>query len=139
MSAIGTTLPSQVVSFLRANPKVDYVAFTFGDMTLGLSTALKSAGLLPRVKVVTQHASEANLQDVADGTEAVNLPEPDLQIGWYMVDAAIRAFEKAPIPNNQYEYVPENFVTKANLKSVTAPYVSDPNYQAEFLKLWHIK
>ena len=136
--AIGTTLPSQVVSFLRANPKVDYAAFTFGDMTLGLSTAMKAAGLFPRVQVVTQHASEANLQDVADGTEAVNLPEPDLQIGWYMVDAAIRAIEKAPIPNSQYEYVPENFVTKSNLKSVTAPYVSDPNYKAEFLKLWHI-
>ncbi|MHB1953598.1 MAG: sugar ABC transporter substrate-binding protein [Sulfobacillus sp.] len=137
-SAIGTTLPAQVVSYLRANPKVDYVVFSFGDMTLGLSTAMKAAGLFPRVQVVTQHASEANFQDIADGTEAMNLPEPDLQIGWYMVDAAIRAIEKAPIPNSQYKYVPENYVTKANLKSVTAPYVSDPNYKAEFLKLWHI-
>jgi ribose transport system substrate-binding protein len=138
VTSIGTTLPSQVVSYLRANPKVKYVAFTFGDMTLGLSTALKAAGLTSKVQVVTQHASKANFQDIANGSEAVNLPEPDLQIGWYMVDAAIRAFEKVPVPNDQYKYVPENFITKANLKSVTAPYVSDPNYKAEFLKLWKL-
>jgi ribose transport system substrate-binding protein len=138
VTSIGTTLPAQVVSYLRAHPSVNYVAFTFGDMTLGLSTALKAAGLSSKVKVVTQHASKANLQDIADGSEAVNLPEPDLQIGWYMVDAAIRALEKAPVPNNQYEYVPENFITKANLKSVNAPYVSDPNYKSEFLRLWKL-
>lgn len=138
VNSIGSTLPSQVVSYLRAHPSVNYVAFTFGDMTLGLSTAMKSAGLTSKVKVVTQHASKANFQDVANGSEAVNLPEPDLQIGWYMVDAALRFLEKVSVPNNQYKYVPENFITKANLKSVTAPYVSDPNYKSEFLKLWGI-
>ena len=139
VTSIGSTLPAQVVSYLRAHPTVNYVAFTFGDMTLGLSTALKAAGLTSKVKVVTQHASKANLQDIANGSEAVNLPEPDLQIGWYMVDAAIRFMEKVPVPNNQYEHVPSNFITKANLKSVTAPYVSDPNYKTEFLKLWKLK
>lgn len=139
VTSIGTTLPSQVVNYLRAHPSVNYVAFTFGDMTLGLATAMKAAGLSSKVKVVTQHASAADLQDVKSGAQAVNLPEPDLQIGWYMVDAAIRFVEHAPMPNGAYEHIPTNFLTKANLKSVTAPYVSDPNYVSEFLKLWHLK
>ncbi|MCU1461710.1 MAG: hypothetical protein JWO37_1785 [Acidimicrobiales bacterium] len=139
-SSISTTLPGEIVSYLRAHPSVTYVVTAFGDMTLGLPAALQAAGLTSKVKVVTQHASKANLKNIQDGTEAMNLPEQGIESGWMMVDAVVRAFAKAQIPEKQYETTTGNYVTKANVSTVsTDHYIAVTDYQAQFARLWLVK
>ena len=40
---IGTKTPQSVVSTFQRDPKLNYAIFSFGDMTIGLQAALKSA------------------------------------------------------------------------------------------------
>ena len=138
-SSISTTLPGEIVSNLQAHPSVNYVVTAFGDMTLGLPAAMQAAGLTSKVKVVTQHASKANLQDIKDGTEAMNVPEAGFEAGWMMVDAAVRALQKAPIPEEQYATTQGNYITKANVDTVTGEhYIAVKDHAAQFSKLWKV-
>jgi ABC-type sugar transport system substrate-binding protein len=146
VSSIGTTFPAQAVSYLQAHPSVNYIVPSFGDLTLGLAAALKAAGLSSKVKVLTQSLSAAGLKDIQDGGEAMNLPEPDIQIGWTIMDALVRKFEQAPLPQSEYANLPALYVTKSNAsvpagELATDPegFVSVPTYKSQFEALWHLK
>jgi ribose transport system substrate-binding protein len=138
-TAIGTTLPSEVVSYLRAHPSVNYAAFAYGDMTIGLASALQQANLSDRVKVATQSGAPSNYEDIAAGTEAVNVPESSTQMGFIVADALARTFMKLKLPQNQYAVVQHNFVVKSNVqKPPTLPYTAVPNFEQQFYKLWKV-
>jgi ribose transport system substrate-binding protein len=134
-ASVGTTLPAQIVSYLQSHPSVNYVMMTYGDMSIGVPSALAAAGLSSKVKLVTQSGS---LQQVADGQQAVNTPEPDQMIGWMMMDAAVRALSGQPVNESQYAVLPGNYITKANVGNPSVPYGAVPNFAAQFLKLWHV-
>jgi ABC-type sugar transport system substrate-binding protein len=134
-TSMGTTLPSQIVNYLQAHPSINYVLATYGDMTIGLPQALSAAGLRGRVKVLSQSGS---LQQIKDGTEAVNTPEADTLIGWLMVDAAARAMVGDPVNESNYAVLPRNFVIQSNVGNPSVPYGAVPNFQAQFLKLWGV-
>jgi ABC-type sugar transport system substrate-binding protein len=135
-TSIGTTLPSQIVQYLQAHPNVNYVLATYGDMTIGLPQALAAAHLSGKVKVVSQSGS---LQQLTAGQEAVNVPESDSMIGWLMVDAAARAMLGDPVTEAYYQVLPHNFVTKANVGNPSVPYGAVPDFESQFLTLWHLK
>ena len=42
---IGTNLPGQIVSYMRANPDTNYVALAFSDLAIGVPGALADAGI----------------------------------------------------------------------------------------------
>ena len=63
---LGTTLPSNVVSSLQRDSEVDYIAFAFGDMTLGVTAALQAANLTDQVKIIGETPSAANVQALRD-------------------------------------------------------------------------
>src|SRR5439155_630513 len=42
---VGTKTPQSVVSTFQRDPKLGYAIFSFGDLTIGVDAALKSAGL----------------------------------------------------------------------------------------------
>ena len=46
-------MPAKVIAYLQAHPETDYVWGAFGNLTLGVPQAIKTAGLSEKVKVVT--------------------------------------------------------------------------------------
>jgi ribose transport system substrate-binding protein len=137
--AIGTTLPAQIVSYLRSHPSVNYIVPTFGDLTIGLPAALASAGLTDKVKVATQ---SGELTQVAAGQQAMMVPEPDLYLGWLQTDAAVRAIMGVSLNPASYATLPSYYITKSNVPPQSQLFngyaAIIPNFQAQFKKLWKL-
>jgi ABC-type sugar transport system substrate-binding protein len=65
---VGGKVPAAVASKLQSNSKINYVFNTFGSLPAGMTAALKSAGLLDKVKVYGQDFSKFDLDEIAAGT-----------------------------------------------------------------------
>lgn len=141
-TTIGSTLPGTIVSYLQAHPTVNYVVATYGDMTLGLSTALASAGLASRVKVITQTGDQANLANLVNGTEFADVENDSAEAGWLMIDALARMFAKVPVAQQADNLGQALIVIKANVGNPNVAaypvFTTSPGYQSQFLKLWHV-
>lgn len=140
---VGTALPAAIVSALQRDPSINYLAFSFGDMALGVANALKGAGLqkiLPHM-VSFGSASPSNLNDIIKGnfgaTSAWSIPFN----GWQAMDTFARIFNGDKIPATMPSL--EGMVVTA--KTAKSQYKGDTfwdfagpvNYPAQFKKLWH--
>ena len=87
---IGTTIPSTLVTYLRAHPSVNYVTVPFDDYTPGIPEALQSAGLASKVKLVGSAADESSQKEVAAGQIFASAATATQANAWLMIDAAVR-------------------------------------------------
>ena len=87
---IGGTIPASIVSKLQANPDVNYVYYSFGDLPGGVTAALQSAGLDKKVTQFGQDFSTIDLDEIAAGTMGPWAADPKGYAGWLMTDAAAR-------------------------------------------------
>jgi ribose transport system substrate-binding protein len=136
---VGTKLPAEVVSELQSNPNIKYAAFAFGDMTLGVSAALKAAGV--SAKLYGYGAAEpTNVQNIAAGTEdgegGYGIPYG----GYRAMDAFARDFEGMSTAIDTSAPNPGTLYTPANAKTVTgwSNMAVAPNMPQQFYKLWHV-
>jgi ribose transport system substrate-binding protein len=135
---VGTKIPANAVSNLQRDPKLDYLAFAFGDMSNGVPAALKAAGL--NAKIIGYGAgSPSNLANVAKGIEAAETAYSIPYGGWRALDAFARKFVGDDPSIDTTSVNPGQIFTKANAPSGTSwDYSVAPDYQAEFKKLWHV-
>jgi ribose transport system substrate-binding protein len=87
---IGGTIPASIVSKLQANPDVNYVYYSFGDLPGGVTAALQSAGLDKKVTQYGQDFSTIDLDEIVAGTMGPWAADPKGYAAWLMVDAAAR-------------------------------------------------
>jgi ribose transport system substrate-binding protein len=138
VSDIGTGIPGQIANYIRSHPNISWVVPSFGDLTLGVPEALAAAGVSSHVQMVSQTGGVQNFKNVANGTEAANVPEDEGLMGWLAMDAAIRAVEHAHINPASYAVLPRNYLDKANIGDPSKPYTAIAKYRAAFLRLWHV-
>jgi ribose transport system substrate-binding protein len=132
---IGTTAPSKEVAAIEANPSINYVWFTFGDLALGFDSALHAAGIQNRVKVTSASADDETMAAVRSGTEAMTVDNSYLVNGWNIFDAALRYLETGkPVETG---YTPFQIYTKSNVPSSNEPIVP-ANYVQLFSSAWHV-
>jgi ABC-type sugar transport system substrate-binding protein len=140
-TAVGTTLPSQVVSFLRANPSVNYLYFDFTDAVAGVPAALKAAGIENQAKILTTNLTPAQAQYIKDGEmwTAAALPWPETL--WADFNVILHANMNLPTAAAAAIKLPRMIVVKKNLPSYNGqnyfPLVE--NYQSIFKKAWHVQ
>jgi ABC-type sugar transport system substrate-binding protein len=137
-TGIGTTIPGAIVNYLQRNPSVDYAGVIAGDAMAGVPEALAAAGL-ERVKIVTRIADTINFKDIAEGKEAAAVTEETIETGWRSVDAIARVLTHGQLsPCCQDPVGTLHVVTRDDLPVDTSkPYVV-PDYQAPFLRAWHV-
>lgn len=141
-SAIGSTLPNQVVGYVSAHPSVKYVITAFSDMTAGMPQALQAAGLSGKVKLLTLDDSPALAAMLTNGQVGATIQQPWETTTWLALDYFMRVFthQSTDVDLAANEKLPLWVVTKSNLPagSSTAkqPVVAD--YQAQFERLWGI-
>jgi hypothetical protein len=138
-TGVGTTDPGQVVSYLEANPNVNYIAFDIGDDIVGVPQALAAAGLASRVKIETRISDVVNFQDITAGTETMAVTEETSELGWRMDDAMARWFLHDPLsPCCRTPIATIHVITSADLPAnVNVPYTV-PGYVKDFLKAWRL-
>lgn len=137
-STIGTTLPSRVKSELQRDPSINYVVFGLGDMAIGVTQALKSAGF--DAKVISQEGTSAALKEIKSGTAyQVVVPEPIPVTAWSWVDVLVRHFDGDQLPVESYQTEPRQFLTQDTIDNPDQTYPGVENYREQYLKLWRVQ
>jgi ribose transport system substrate-binding protein len=88
---IAGEVPAAVVAKVQADPTINYIHFTFGDLPAGVKEALDAAGLLSQVKLTgVDFSVSLGLQGIIDGTHAAWTANPKPYAMWLIIDAFAR-------------------------------------------------
>lgn len=128
-------LISTVVSTLQSDPKLGYVVFDDGDFAIGITSALKAAGL-GRVKVAGQILDSVGAAALRNGSESAWMGWNGYYQGYAAVDMALRWIEKAPLTSND-ALSPTQLLTKGNIGS-TSEWAEPGDALQQFEKLWKV-
>lgn len=135
--SMGTDLPQRLVAYLQANPDVNAVALAYGDMAVGVPTALRDAGLADRVIVVTDTPDPTVAQYIKDNNvviAATGYPGPEMM--WRAIDITLRHLNGEDISASAEAPLPQWIMTSETIPSTTDSFPLVEDYQAEFRKLW---
>jgi ribose transport system substrate-binding protein len=128
---------SQLVSALRSNPSANYLVFDDGPFADGITSALSSAGLNGKVKVIGEAADQAGIAALKNGSEAQWTGfDPGYQ-AYEDMDIAFRDAEGMTIPVDLEAQQPTQLLTKDTIGSTTN-WSAPTDAQAQFLKLWQL-
>jgi len=132
--ATGSLVPA-VVAALRKDPSIKYLVSTDGAFLVGISTALKAAGL-DGIKIVGGSPDINNLTALKSGDQAAWTGAAENQSGWVALDIIGRTVLKMPVAPVDGGRVTQVF-TQDNVGVPSATGMSEPaDYQAQYLKLW---
>lgn len=137
VAQLGPAIPPAVTAALQADRDVRYVVMGFADMALGVSDALKAAGLRDRVKIVIQNISQATIPQVQSGDIVASYPAPSREIFFRIADTLARIFVGQSIKPDLNSPYPNMWFTSANVRTDpmgTPALVA--NYEKQYKKLW---
>jgi ribose transport system substrate-binding protein len=144
---IGTTLPGKVVSALQQHPETNYIVFTSGDFSVGVSSAVQAAGF-NNVKIIGETPVQANLDGLRSGRglDEAWIGTSNTVIGWRLVDSAVRYFNgdkiaspvaTGPDDTSAAAWPVPAILTKGNAPQ-SANFVQPDSYRQLFANLWHL-
>lgn len=142
LADIGTNLPTAVVSALQRDPELKYVAFGFGDMTIGLEPALLAAGIEDQATITGQMPGAESIQTLRDGANGAWIAHISAESGWRAVDAFARAF--VGDDPTIVEGVPAmQILTKGNVADANYTddgyWVPSADLKEQFLSMWNVQ
>jgi ribose transport system substrate-binding protein len=134
---IGTSLPSQLVGYLRAHPDINYLANGVDSMATGLPAALASAGLTGKVKFIGQTGDPLNKNYTAEGIQAADVPFAAYESLYRLVDILARYFAGSTA-DTQPTPLPIHIYTKQNLQGTNLNAILPlvPNLVSQYHMLW---
>lgn len=135
-SDIGTKIPSQVVSAVQTDPSINFAVMGAGDFTVGVSGALRTAGI-SGVKIVGEVPNLANIRNLIDGSEDMWVGFPIRGSGWKSIDALARFFSNEPVQIATTAATPFQILTKSNVAK-PAEMTEVERYQDYFKELWQV-
>jgi ribose transport system substrate-binding protein len=136
LTAIGKDVPDRVVSYLRAHPDVNYVAYSLGALNVGVPAALRQAGLANKVKLIVNVGDAENYQYIASGQTHAAMAFSNIDQTWVWADALARLFTGQPIDVDRKAQLPYMLITKDNLISTGSEFPLVKDYQEQWKKLW---
>jgi ribose transport system substrate-binding protein len=134
-SALGGGEQALVVSALRSNPSYKYVFYDDGDFAIGINSALSAAGLTG-IKIGGSDFQPEQAKALAAGTQSVWTGENLINIGYSVVDIALRWVEGMPMTEAANPQ-PTQLLTKDNIGSQTI-YEQPAGALDQWKKLWQV-
>jgi len=135
------TVPAKVVAYLQAHPETDYVWAAFGNLSLGVPQAIKTAGLAEKVKVVSMNGIEpAEAEALKKGElQAFNVGAQG-EYGTAWADAIIRIAEGMKLPQKHYEEIPQSWLCRPETAEECAEWETfPPEILEDYYELWGVK
>ena len=137
--------PSQIVTYLKAHPDINYVYLSFQDLDNGVASALKSAGLADKVKIIGTEGQTAQFKAMITGTETAWSVLPEPYVMWTVVDWMARQSEgvldqaalDATASGVQF-MVDTPAAARQQLAENGGTWPGPKNYEAQFKALWHV-
>jgi ribose transport system substrate-binding protein len=137
-SEVQSQIPSETVNDIRTKPEIDSVLTGYDPVAVFQIPALKSAGLLEKVKLYSEYGDAQNLEFIRNGEQEATVAVPYEWSGWAAVDEMLRAIAEQPLVN---ENIPFSLITKeVNLPPAGEAFTGkEANYEAEYKKLWGVE
>ena len=137
----GGQVPAKVVAYLQSHPETNYVLAGFGNLSLGVPQALKTAGLAEKVKLVGMSGIEAS-ELAALAKEEIKAyyvsAQGEFATGW--ADAIARESEGLPLPQKAYESLPQGWLCKPETAEECKEWELFPaSMQEKWEELWHVE
>lgn len=138
---LGPNLPSKVVSYVRANPDINYLFMDFANEVDGVPAALERAGLQDRVKIVTIDIQSTQAAYMKAGQNLIaTAANPWPEILWTEAGIIFAADQGADVEAAKSVKLPVMTLDKSNLidSKGEAYFPLVENYQAIFKKAWKV-
>jgi len=137
-TSFGTTLPNDVVAYLKTHPTVNYVVPDESAMNIGLPQALASAGLADKVKITSRYPSQTTAQYLKQGSMDSLLMYQMTDASWQMIDPLARYFAGQSVKPSEVAS-PMWYLTPKTITKITYPYFLIQHYQTKYEQLWGVK
>jgi ribose transport system substrate-binding protein len=146
LADIGIKTPGAVTSLVQKSPDTHYLVFTLGDLSNGVSKALRAAGMQPsKYKLAGGVPTQEDLTALKNGDTGAWTAFAAPVMGWRIMDIFARHFAGDSVkPVDDSPLLPTQLLTKDNINTaVTDPsamnwYVGVADYKDQFKKLWHV-
>lgn len=139
LSDVGIGVPGKIVAYILAHPHLKYLAFALNDMTAGVPTALKAAGLANRVKIVSRAPSASAISDIQSGAQWKSVTEEVASAGWRSIDQLARLVEGVPMTADISNPVGWHMIIDKSNVGTNSTGPSVPGFPSSFLTAWHIQ
>jgi ribose transport system substrate-binding protein len=140
----GGAVAQKLIAYLQSHPDVNYVYFTFNDLTRGVPAALQTVGLAGKVKLVGA-AGDASIMKQIGKTEAAWTIAPNVYSAWVMIDAMARLSEGERLAGRYASKVytsPTWVVASPASAKLLAPtnydWYGPQGFQSTFKSLWKV-
>jgi len=137
--SMGTTLPQDIAAYLQSNPDVDYVVLSYGDMAIGVPSALKDTGAADRVRAITDTPNPTVAQYIADDNvvvAATAYPGPEMVFS--AADIIFRSNLDEEIETTVDAQLPLWLMTSETIPSTTESFPIVESYREDFEALWNL-
>jgi ABC-type sugar transport system substrate-binding protein len=132
------TVPAKVIAYLQAHPETNYVWGAFGNLTLGVPQAMKTAGFAEKVKLVTMNGIEpAEAEALKNGEiQAYNVSAQG-EYSTMAADAIMRSAEGTPFPTKLYEEAPQSWLCTPETAEECKEFETFPHsFLEQYFELW---
>ena len=127
---------SNIVSKLQANPKIDYVYVSIGDLASGLPQALDGAGLGGKVKIVGGVPNKEQVQSLIDGKAAAYTVLGRPGAAWVATDVMTRLSLGKDPDLAEHTLLPTWVWTPDNVPKPAQEYDGPRDFLSQFKQLW---
>lgn len=140
LAAVGTKTPTNVVAYLQRSPDVKWAVFGNGDLSQGVSAAMKTARL-DGVNIIGEVPTQANLAHLPSGEEKAWSGYPVDILGYRTIDTLARYFEGSDVAASATVPLPLQLITTDNVAKIVTDngyYTAVDGFQQQFTKLWNV-
>jgi ribose transport system substrate-binding protein len=141
----GGAVPQKLIAYLQSHPDVNYVYFTFNDLTRGVPAALRTAGLDKKVKLVGA-AGDASIMKEIGSTQAAWTIAPNVYSAWVMFDAMARLSVAQHLPGDYASqvytsptWVVDNADSAKLLEPTSYDWYGPDGFEQQFKALWRVR
>jgi ribose transport system substrate-binding protein len=134
---IGTKVPSAIVSYLQQHPDVNYLTMSFDDMSVGVSEALRAAGLDSKVKIIGQSSNKTAAESIKnDRGQVATIPQGVGQMAYKALDVLARHFNGDSLDADKANLLPIWIQTKDTIGDPNNLWKGPQSYAKQFTDLW---
>jgi ABC-type sugar transport system substrate-binding protein len=138
-ASVGTSAPTDIVSYLQANPDTNWVVLPFDTVGQGLPQALGAAGI--DVQIIGAAPTPTTLEYIKEGKETVSMGSSQSFLAWMTMDATARSIVGQKLGRAEaFGQPPRQFLVQEDItfdpQEGWTPY---PEYKERFEKLWGVR
>lgn len=140
-TALGKDAADQIANFIRRNPEMKAILYSYDLMGIGVPAAASGAGVTDLPKSYSWAPDAPGLDALREGERTASMLMPHNELAWMVMDAAVRDAAgdslEGSTPTQPVQIIGKDY---DNVPTTTEPYpASVKDYREQFMELWGVK